>query len=373
MNKRMRELQAQIAQKSAEAKGYTEGENKDISKAQGLLEEIKDLQKELDVLADLEKVNKGAVPTEPVATEKADGFKTMAKMLNRQAMTETEKAALITGENAANGENYLVPDDVRTEINELRKSYVSARDLVTVMTTNSLAGSVNYEAGAPAGLTEFDDGDAITEETGMKFVRKSFAIKFLGKLIPVSRILQGAERAGLMNYINRWFMRNAIISENSAIFAALAAGYNNGTAKAVAGWAALKKSITVDLDPSCLLNGVIATNQTGFAILDAEVDENGRPILQPNPANPTEKLFQGLPIKVYPDTQLANVSDTVAPIIYGDIKAGATFVEHQSLEFAVSEHYGFNKNQTYLRVIEGFDVMSTDASAYVYGNFSATV
>lgn len=374
MNKRMRELQQLIAQKSAEAKGYTEGEGKDISKAQALLEEIKELQKELDCLAELDKVNKANVPTDPVpgAEKKANGFNLIAKMLHRKALDTVEKDALVTGTNSVNGETYLVPEDVRAEINELRKTYISAKSLVTVETTDALAGSVTYEAGTPAGLADFDDGDAIVEETGVKFILKKFTIAWKGKIIPVSRILLGAAKASLMNYLNRWFVRNAVISENAKIFETLKAGYNEGTPKAVAGWKELKKSITVDLDPSCLINGAIATNQSGFACLDAEEDNDGRPVLQPNPANPTEKLFQGLRVHVFPDAQLPNIDATHFPMIYGDTKAGATFVEHQNLEFTISEHFLFNKNQNCLRVIEGFDVMSTDTDAYIYGSFSAT-
>ena len=302
---------------------------------------------------------------------KASGYKAMAKMLRGQPLEEAEKA-LISGTDATSGENYLVPEDVRVGINELRKTYVSAKSLVTVETTDALAGSVNYESGTPAGLTAFDDGDAITEETNPAFVQKKFTIGWHGKLIPISRILLGAEKAGLMNYLNRWFVRNAVLTENADIFSTLKAGYASGTPKAVAGWKALKKSITVDLDPSCLLDGVIVTNQSGFAALDAEEDADGQPVLQPNPANPTQKLFQGLTIHVFPDAQLPNIDTTHFPVIYGSLKAGCTFVEHQSLEFTLDGSYLFNKNQNCLRVIEGFDVMSTDTGAYVYGSFSAT-
>lgn len=368
MNKRMRELQALINQETDAAKSYTEGESKDISKAKEHLEKAKEYQAELDVLADLEKVNKGAVPTDPVTTEKANGFTMLAKMLHRKALTEVEKTALVSGTNSANGETYLVPDDVKAEINELRKTYVSAKTLVTVEHTDALAGSVTYEDGAPAGLADFDDGDAIAEETGIKFVLKRFTIGWRGKLIPVSRILLGAAKASLMNYINRWFVRNAIITENTKIFGTLKAGYNEGTPKALTGWKSLKKSINKDLDPSCKIDGVIVTNQSGWTYLDEEEDGNGRPILQPNPANTTEKLFQGMVVHVFPDAQLPNIDDTHAPVIYGATKAGCTFVEHESLEFTISEHFLFNKNQNCLRVIEGFDTMSTDTGAYIYGS-----
>ena len=370
MNKRMRELQALIAQEADTAKSYTEGENKDMEKAKAHLAKAKEYQAELDVLADLEQVNKGAVPTDPVpgAEKKANGFKMLAKMLHRKPLDETEKAALVSGTNSENGETYLVPEDVRAEINELRKSYVSAKSLVTVETTDALAGSVTYEDGTPTGLADFDDGDAIAEESGIKFVLKKFTIAFKGKLIPVSRILLGAAKASLMNYLNRWFVKNAVISENAKIFGTLKAGYNEGTPKALTGWKALKKSINKDLDPSTKIDGVIITNQSGWAYLDEEEDKNGRPILQPNPANATEKLFQNMVVHVFPDAQLPNIDTTHAPVIYGSTKAGCTFVEHQALEFAISEHYLFNKNQNCLRVIEGFDAMSTDTSAYIYGS-----
>lgn len=372
MNKKMRELQAQITAKIAEAKGYQEGENKDLVKAKAALDEADALQLEFDNEARLFKAGKAGVPEEPQAPNTVDGFKMLAKIANKQALTDTEKAALVSGTDAAAGENYLIPEDVKTAINELRKTYVSAKELVTVVTTDSLTGSVNYEAGAPAGLTNFDDGTAIAEETGISFVQKNFTIKHYGKIIPISRILLGAEKASLEAYLNRWFVKNATLSENADIFATLKAGYNGGVPKAVAGWKALKASIEKDLDPSCLLAGVIATNQSGFAALDAEEDADGRPVLQPNPAHPTQKLFQGLPIKVYPDAQLPNIDATHFPVIYGDTKAGATFVEHSGLEFAVSEHAAFNKNQKLLRVIEGFDTMSTDTGAYIYGSFTAS-
>ena len=383
MNKRMRELQAQINELNKQADGYmTEGEGRDLTKAAECYDKIDELQKEFDLEARREKNKKAGVPADgeggvPGASgegkeKKFDGFAMIAKLMHRKALTETEKAALVSGTNSENGETYLVPEDVKAEINELRKSYVSAKGLVTVEQTDALAGSVTYEAGTPAGLDDFDDGETIPEESGIKFILKKFAIAWKGKLIPVSRILLGAAKASLMNYLNRWFVKNAVLSENQKIFAALKAGYNEGTPKAVAGWKALKKSINKDLDPSCKIDGVIITNQSGWACLDEEEDADGRPVLKENPSHVTEKMFQSLPVYVFPDSHLPNIDDTHFPVIYGSTKAGATFVEHNSLEFAISEHFLFNKNQNCLRVIEGFDVMSTDTDAYIYGSFSAT-
>lgn len=379
MNKRMRELQSIMAQKAKEAEAAAAAG--EIEKANTLLDEVDNLEKEFNTLERVEKARKAGVPADPEAgrsgdgSEKGDkvnGFNLIAKLMHRKSLNESEKAALISGTNSENGETFLVPEDVRAEINELRKSYVSAKHLVNVTTTDALAGSETYEAGVPTGLDDFDDGDAIGEEDGVKFVLKKFAIAFKGKLIPVSRILLGAAKDSLLNYLNRWFVKNAVLSENQKIFATLKAGYNSGAPKAVAGWKALKKSINVDLDPSCKIDGCIITNQSGFACLDEEEDADGRPVLKDNPMHETEKMFQSLPVYVFPDSHLPNIDGTHFPMIYGSTKAGATFVEHQSMEFAVSEHYLFNKNQNCLRVVEGFDVMSTDTSAYIYGSFSAS-
>lgn len=378
MNKKMRDLMDQIQQKHKEAEGFmADGENKDLDKAAKLYDEADALQKEFDLEARKEAAKKAAAEAAagqaPVTKEtgKPSGLKAMMKLFSRKSLTDAEKA-MLSGENAQNGENYLIPEDVRTQINELRRTYVSARDIVTVETTDALAGSVNYEEGTPTDLIDFTDGDDISASDEPKVGQRKFAIKFKGALIPISRILLNSEKGGLMGYINRWFIRKAVLTENKSIFAVLKAGYNEGTPKALAGWKALKKSINVDLDPSCKLVGGIVTNQSGFAALDEEEDANGRPILQTNPANPTEKLFQGLTIKVFPDAQLPNIDATHFPVIYGATKDGATFVEHTSLEFNVSEHYFFGKNQNCLRVIEGFDVMSTDKDAYIYGSFTAT-
>ena len=46
MNKKMRELLAKIENKQNLAKGYMEGENKDIEKAKEILDEIKALKEE---------------------------------------------------------------------------------------------------------------------------------------------------------------------------------------------------------------------------------------------------------------------------------------------------------------------------------------
>lgn len=380
MNKKLRELLAKIEQKHTLAKGYMEGENKDVEKASALMDEIDELKKEYDVELKLYETSKKLnAPTDEDVDEvnkanenEVDGFVMIGKMLNKKPLTEAEKSALLsTTTTGAHGEENLLPHDVQLEIQELRRTHLSAKELLTVTPVSTLTGQTTYDVNDTPTLSPLNDGDDIVEAEAPKFRNVQWAIEWYAKLIPVSRILTGAEKAGLLPYLNRWFVKSAVNTENAKIFDTLKTF--NSTPKALKGWEAFKRSINADLDPAMLLDGVIVTNQTGFALLDEEKDENGRPILQPNPANPTQKIFQGLPIHVFSNAQLPDITkDKKAPVFYGSLKAGLEFKDYESLQFAVSEHFLFNKNQNTLRVIEGFDIIKIDDEAVIYGAFEAT-
>lgn len=309
----------------------------------------------------------------------ANGFELIAKKLMHQPMSPEElksltptaevAKALTTG--GTSGESYLIPEDVRTAINELRRSFVSLRDmgLVTNLPTQSMSGSFVFESGTPTGLVKFADGAEIDQTGGPTFVQKGFAIELYGKIIPVSNVLTLTERAGLLAYLNKWFVKNAVLSENLDIIAE----YKNGmTAKSLANIKAFKGSINKDLDPSCKLVGSILTNQDGFDFLDEETDSTGRGLLQPDPTNETIKRFKGMNVNVVPTAQLANESDGSFPIFYGAIADGVWMPMLLDYYLAASAEAGFTKNMTYLRCIEGYDLIGADKGAYIYGKLKAS-
>lgn len=354
----------------------TEADNPEF---ENLMEDAKKQKRIIDNIRDAEELEKQlAAQSDSFAKNdseksnfgKPDSYKALAKLIARKPLNQEERALfkndLLTGEAAANGENYLIPEDVRLKINELRKQYRSAKEIVNVLPTFTLSGSFNYEKDTTKGLVEFDDGAVIDSSDNPGFENKTFSIKHHGALIPISNILIGAEQAALMEYLNRWFVRKATISENTDIFSTLKNGYKLGVPKTIADWKELKKSINKDMDPSVWYDGMITTNQDGFDVLDSAVDENGRPILQPMPGDATRMVFKGIEIKVFSNKMLPSEVGG-APIIYGSTIAGCNFMEYQALQLAYSEHAAFTKNQTMMRVIEGYDVVSTDTSAYTYG------
>ena len=105
--------------------------------------------------------------------------------------------------------------------------------------------------------------------------------------------------------------------------------------------------------------------------MDNAVDENGRPILQPDPKNPTQKMFKGLSIDVYSNNDIPS-KDGKAPIFYGNLEEAITFVNRARYEIAKSKEAGFTKNATLIRILERYDVIKTDNDAYIYGELTIT-
>lgn len=364
MNKKMREIYNKIESLSDVANNYlNEGKTDDAEK---IIDQINELERQYVVAEKLQNCKKAEITEDVIQNtiedKKANGFEVIAKMLKGQRLDEVENAIVIESDNNENpnGTNYLIPEDVDVSIRELKRTYKSAKDLVNVIPVSTLTGSTNFETDDDGLLDDFEDGNTISESNNPKFAKKSWTIKFKGKLIYISNIVLGNEKAQLMSYINKWFLRKAVRTENKDIFTALK---NGKTAKSIKGLDKLKEEINL-LDPS--LKQVIVTNTLGFNAMDAEKDVNGRGILQTDPKDPTRKLFQGLPIEVFAENELSNIANEKFPIFIGSTKDGCDFMDRQKLDFAVSEHFAFNKNQTTLRVMEGYDIVETDKNAYKY-------
>ena len=190
MNKKMREILKQIEDKTVIAKNYQT--EKEFDKANQTLDEIEELQKEYEVESKLFKVAKEEVTEDSIEEVKskksADGFVAIAKMMTGKRMNDEEKALIIEtnpSSEDSHGTNYLLPEDVQLTIRELRRNYMSAKDLglVNVVPTTALSGSTNYETDDDGLLSDFEDGNDVAEEDGPKFKKVPFAIKFKGKLI----------------------------------------------------------------------------------------------------------------------------------------------------------------------------------------------
>lgn len=322
-------------------------------------EEIRDLQKQKEE-------RKDDVKMENREQQTAKELRAIIKAATGKKVTEEERALLAN--NGQNGEGYILPATVSTKIVELIRQYKSMRDVVGHIPTSTLTGSFpveNFETVSE--LVDFaEDGTGeLTEAKDIKFKNVSYTLKEKGAFIALSNTLLNMTDNDLIGYVAKVFAKKAIITENKMAIASLG---KDKTKKDLKDWKALKKSLNVDLDPAVLYGCVIVTNQDGFDYLDSLEDKMGRPILQPNPADATKKMFNGYRIEVFSNSMLPTV-ESKAPIFYGNLEEAVKIVDNGAYSFATSDQAGFLKNVTYARIIEHIDCVQVDNSdkLYCYG------
>ena len=122
MNKKMRELLAKIENKQNLAKGYMEGENKDVAKAKEILDEIKLLKEEYEVekaIFESEKETNKLNETDTKEVTKAiDNQKEEVKEDSTKAFAKAVRTMVnkVLNEGVAESGGYTVPEDIQTKI-----------------------------------------------------------------------------------------------------------------------------------------------------------------------------------------------------------------------------------------------------------------
>ena len=360
-------------------------EAKSLIENKATLEEIKNKRQEIELKKqeiEIEKEIENSIkepvpaPKNPIkdkTKENANVIRAIIKKCIGKQLTEIENSLLIptqTNPNGTNGEGYILPQDIRTQIEEKKREYKSLRTIVGSIETTALTGSFPVEDFETlTELIDFTDGTDLSDNGNeIRFANVKFSLKEKGALIKLSNTLLAMTDNNLVAYIVEIFAKKAVLTENKMILATL---QSNKTVKDLVDYKALKSSINVDLDPATYNSMVIATNQDGFNFLDSQLDSMGRPILQPNPANPTQKLFMGYIVEVFSNSMLATTGGK-APIFYGSLTDGVKVVDNGALAFATSSDAGFTSNTTLARVIEFIDVVQADKSdkCYCYGEFT---
>lgn len=339
-----------------------------IEEAHAKLNSLKDLEnriKEAETEEALTVMNKGNKV--PLGTnEEMDVNRIYNRVLLGKSITEEEKqflnAAGTPGQvEATDGKGgYLVPLEQFNQIKELRRNKVALKDYCNVLPVTSFKGTMPIESGTTGELIAFEELNEINK-SDVDFAQVAYNVADYGDIIPISNTLLADEKANLTNYIGKRFTKKAINTENKKIIAILKAL----SPKAAADYTVINTALNVDLDPAISANAIIITNQTGFNFLDNLTDKQGRPLLDTNLQNTTQKIFKGRNIVVLSDVLLPmNVKK--APVFVGDMTEFITFFDREGLELALSTEAGFTKNATYIRAIERFDVKKVDSDAMVY-------
>ena len=298
--------------------------------------------------------------------ENADIVRRAAAAENANQMTE--------GTPADGG--LIVPEDVQTTINELRRSLVPLADLFSVENVSFLSGTRVVDTQPTKGFTKMSEMETIPNDDKPAFAKLSYKVEDYGLFLPVSNDLLRDTDQALLAYIARWMAKKQVITENNLLVTKLAALDAAATAATAANViATLKKLLNVSLDPAISATAHFIVNQDGFNALDQLLDANKRPLLQPDPSAAAGKMLFGRPVSVVSNGTLASktstsqtsspATTTTAPIYFGDFTQYATLFRRQPMELASTDVGGsaWRTNSTEVRAITRLDAQVFDSAA----------
>lgn len=384
MNKKMRELLAKIETKQALAKGYTEGENKDLEKAKEILDEIEKLKEEYDVEKRLFETEKESAKLneEDVAEiekniadkkeeeEKEDSISKFAKEIRNIAKGMNE------GTPADGG--YTVPEDISTMVEKRREAKASLIDLVSVETVSTNKGSRTFKKRSQQrGFTKVGEGGKITSNSTPQFERIDYVISKYAGYLPVTNELLEDSDTNIVNIIVEWLGDESRVTRNKIILELI----KKKAEEKLNGLDDIKNALNVTLGSAFKYTSVIVTNDDGLQYLDTLKDNDGKYLLQPNPANPMQmRLSAGattVPVVTIPNADLPTESNKI-PFIIGDLKEAIKFFDRKQLTIntsnvaAIGTLNAFEQDLTLFRGIEREDCQFKDKEAFVNGYITKT-
>ncbi len=359
MNKKLRELMQLKAEKVTMAENAIN--NKETELANSLMEEIKGYTEEINQIQNLISLKHDDKVVDLHEESKEEtGLVAVKNYIKSGIVNAAGPLKESEGENGG----YLVPEDVRTAINEYRRSFVSLKNYVDVRSVVVPSGSEVYEKTSQlTGLTNITELGEIQEMNAEVFEKITYAVKNFGGILPVSRFLLQDSPENLLAYLGKWFMKKQVVTENKEIIAVL----KTLTKKAITKVDEIKEAFNVTLDPIFLDNTKVLTNQDGFNVLDSLKDKNGNYLLQPVVTDPTKRTLLGKKVIVLPNTHLPNETANKFPLYIGDLKEAVRVYELNELEIKSTDVGGkaFTRNSYDTRLITRFDVKAIDKEAVV--------
>lgn len=382
MNKRMRELLTQIQEKTLQAKAFMDGENKDVAKANEIMDQVDALQKELEMekkIFEAEKMASAESSVTPVVgveapeTEKeADQVANFAKAVRNIVKGVPAGTGLAEGVGERGG--YTVPEDVSTRIEYYKDVDYSLESDIDVVGVSTNKGSRTYQKKTtPNTFVDIDENGAITEEIAApQFERLPYAIQDRAGFMPVSNDLIDDSDANIVDVVAQWLAKADVNTTNKKVLA-LVAEKAQTDLKDING---IKKALNVTLGQAYKAGAKIYTNDDGLNYLDTLVDTNGRSLLNPDPTAPANlQLRCGttvLPIKVLPNSVMATATNKV-PFIVGNLFDYARKYDRKkttidaSTVATIGSFNAFAQNMTLMRAIQRNDYRVKDKDSIVNG------
>lgn len=435
MNKKMRDLLAKIEEKTKEARGLMDGENKDVAKASAILDEVTALKAEYETEKRLYEMEK----TENTPDEK-DVQEKKAKRSEEEALKAFGRAAKngfkvsekdnelpgIMNEGSQPDGGYTVPEDIYTRIEYFREAEFSFLDLVRREIVHTATGARTFKKRAQyTGFSKVGEGGKIGATATPQFERLNWAIEKYAGYMPITNELRYDSDANVAQVVIEWLGRESRATANNLILTEI---QSNGSAVNFENLDGIKKALNVDLS---LFKGSsrVITNDDGLQYLDTlkkKADSNEY-LLTPDPRDPMRLTLTAgatvVPLSIVPNeimpstpTYTASTDTTVQsgktyytesegvytpvespsgnpstssyyemdptpqiPFIIGDLNEGVVYWDRQWMSIAesaiaaIGNLNAFEQDLTLYRAIEREDVTLRDTDAFVWGYIQPAV
>mgnify|MGYP001623007260 FL=1 len=374
MNKKLLELLDSINNKKQEVKDLVAAG--DLENAKKAKEELKNLQEQFDLLKDIEddeatnaegRLKTGtAVPIQDKNPEKE--FADAARRGFRNSMNE--------GTPSEGG--YTVPEDIQTRINTYREAKASLIDLVDVENVTTNKGSRTFKKRSQqTGFQKVGEGGKIPGKNTPQFERISYEIEKYAGYFPTTNELLEDSDANITGTLVSWIGDESRVTRNKIILGVI----NEKEKTELKGLDDIKKTLNVTLGQAFKPTSRIVTNDDGLQYLDTLKDNEGKYLLQPNPAQPMQMVLCAgatrISVFVIPNADLPSDTETAGtrkiPMIIGDLKEGIKFFDRKQLTIMTSniasagDLNAFEEDLTLFRAIEREDCKMKDPQAFVNG------
>jgi HK97 family phage major capsid protein len=388
MSKEMRELLNQLKNKQNTAKELLNKEGVTKEEIDAAKEEIATIKAKIEALKEIEdekNFDDGAQVNnvnEEVEATKEGAFVNAIKSVGGYAKVSAEEKEILNATTMTEGVpedgGLTVPQDIRTRIKELRRSYPDAlENYVNVETVTTLSGSRVIEK--EADYIPFDNVDEAAdfpEMEGPQFEQIEYKVKKKGGILKFSRELLQDTAENILRYIEKWTAKKGKVTRNALILKVLDEVF--GVEKVpVTSLDDLKDIFNVELDPAFELTSIVIMNQDTFNHFDKMKDNDGKYVLQPDPTQATRKLLFGkYPIVKVSNKTLPTDTDTNKATIYcGDLNEGITIFDREALglEFNDKSDSTWNKDLIAMKARERLDIKAVDKKAVVVGEIDLTV
>ena len=428
MNKKMRDLLAQINAKTAEARGLMDGENKDVDKATAILDEIDELKKEYETEKRLfESEKQDNTPAEEDVQEKKtkrteeEALKAFGRAARNVFKVNKDNDFDVTlNETTPIDGGYTVPEDIYTRIEYFREAEFSFLDLVRREVVHTATGARTFKKRSQyTGFSKVGEGSAIGATATPQFERITWAIEKYAGYMPITNELRYDSDANIAQVVIEWLGRESRATANNLILAQI---MSNGSAVDFENLDGIKKALNVDLS---LFKGSsrVITNDDGLQYLDTlkKKDDSNEYLLTPDPRDPMRLTLTAgattVPLSIVPNeimpstpTYTASTDTTVQsgktyytksgdvytpvaeptgnpstssyyemdptpqiPFILGDLYEGVVYWDRQWMSIAesaiaaIGDFNAFEQDLTLYRAIEREDVTLRDTEAFLYG------